>query len=70
MRYLALIILALFFCSCKSKENQAIKTIDVLSPAGPEIKNLSDIATDIQYIPLETAPEALMRFVNFLKASQ
>ena len=67
MRYLALIILTLFFSSCKSKENQTIKTIDVLSPAGPEIKNLSEVATDIQYIPLETSPEALLRFVNFFK---
>jgi len=67
MRYLALIILTLFFSSCKSKENQAIKTIYVLSPAGPEIKNLSEIATDVQYIPLETSPEALLRFVGFFK---
>jgi len=67
MRYLALIILTLFFYSCKSKEDQAIITIDVLSPAGPEIKNLSEIATDIQYIPLETSPEALVRFVNYFK---
>ena len=69
MRYLALIILTLFFYSCNSKENQAIKTIDVLSPSGPEIKNLSEIATDVQYIPLETSPEALLRFVNYLKAT-
>jgi hypothetical protein len=69
MRYLALIILTMFLCCCHSKENNVIKTIDVQSPTGPEIKNLSDIATDIQYIPLETAPKALMRFVNYLKAT-
>ena len=69
MRYLALIILTMFLCCCYSKENNVIKTIDVQSPTGPEIKNLSDIATDIQYIPLETAPKALMRFVNYLKAT-
>lgn len=69
MRYLALIILATFLCSCHSKDNYVIKTIDVQSPTGPEIKNLSEIATDIQYIPLETSPKALMRFVNHLKAT-
>jgi hypothetical protein len=69
MRYLAFITLALFFCSCHNKDNSAVKTIDVLSPAGPEIKNLSEIATDIQYIPLETHPDALMKFVGYLKAS-
>lgn len=41
----------------------------MLSPTGPEILNLSEIATDIQYIPLETSPEALLRFVNYLKAA-
>jgi len=69
MKYLAFIILAMFFCSCHSKDNQAIKTIDVQSPTGPEIKNLSEIATDIQYIPLETTPDALMKFVNYLKTA-
>jgi hypothetical protein len=69
MRYLVLIILAMFLSSCHSKDNYVLKTIDVQSPAGPEIKNLSEIATDIQYIPLETAPEALMRFVNYLKVA-
>ena len=67
MKYTTLIILAMFLCCCHSKDNYVIKTIDVQSPAGPEIKNLSEIATDIQYIPLETVPEALMRFVNYLK---
>jgi hypothetical protein len=69
MRYLAFITLALFFCSCQNKDNSAVRTIDVLSPAGPEIKNLSEIATDIQYIPLETHPDAFMKFVGYLKAS-
>lgn len=59
----------MFLCCCNSRDNNVIKTIDVLSPTGPEIKNLSEIATDIQYIPLETAPEALMRFVNYLKVA-
>jgi hypothetical protein len=69
MKYTTLIILAMFLCCCNSKDNNVIKTIDVQSPAGPEIKNLSEIATDIQYIPLETVPEALMRFVNYLKVA-
>jgi len=69
MKYLALITLALFLCDCNSKDNPSVKTIDVLSPAGPELKNLSEIATDVQYIPLETQPDALMRFVNGLKSS-
>lgn len=65
---MALIILALLFCSCGSKDNPTIKTIDLLSPGGQQITNLSDIADDIQYIPLETNPDALMRFVGSLKS--
>ena len=65
---MALIILALLFCSCGSKDNSKIKTIDLLSPGGQQITNLSDIADDIQYIPLETKPDALMRFVGSLKS--
>jgi len=67
MRCLSIFFLALFLVSCSSKEKTDIKTIDVLSPPGPELKNLSEIATDVQYIPLETVPKALMRFVNYLK---
>lgn len=61
--------MVMFLYSCHSKDNNVIKTIDVLSQTGPEIKNLSEIATDIQYIPLETAPEALMRYVTYLKTA-
>ena len=67
MRYLALIILILLLCSCGSKDNSTIRTIDLLSPGGEQITNLSGIADDIQYIPLETNPDAFMRFVGNLK---
>lgn len=68
MRYLALIILILLICSCGSKDNSTIRTIDLLSPGGEQITNLSEIADDIQYIPLETNPDAFMRFVGSLKS--
>ena len=67
MRYLALIILMPLLCSCGSKDNSPIRTIDLLSPGGEQITNLSGIADDIQYIPLETNPDAFMRFVGNLK---
>jgi hypothetical protein len=69
MKYLVLIILALFLYGCKSKDTSSVMMIDIQSPTGTEIRNLSEIATDIQYIPLETKPEALMKFVNYLKTS-
>jgi hypothetical protein len=69
MKYLGLILLALLFFNCNGKKNSSVITVDIQSPTGPEIKNLSEIATDIQYIPLETSPEALMRFVTYLKTA-
>ena len=67
MRNLIIFILALILFSCKSKDDQAVRTIDVLSPGGTEIKNLSEIAADIRYIPLESHPDAFMKFVGYLK---
>ena len=69
MKLTTIILIALLICSCNNEKTPSIITIDVQSPNGPELKNLSDIATDIQYIPLETHPKALMRFINYLKVT-
>ena len=58
-----LISLALFFyvqiCNCQPDK------IDALSSPGTSINNLSDIAADIEYIPLETTPNSIMgRIIN------
>ncbi len=69
MNLKTLLILMLILYSCSNDSTTSIKSIDVLTPTGPELKNLSDIATDIQYIPLETHPKALMKFVSGLKVT-
>lgn len=69
MKLTAVILFTLFLFGCKTEKTTSVITIDVQAPVGKELKNLSEIATDIQYIPLETKPEALMRFVNYLKAA-
>ncbi len=69
MKLLALTILMFFACCCSNEKNPSVITVDVQSPTGPELKDLSEIASDIQYIPLETHPDALMKFVNYLKAT-
>lgn len=62
------LILFLLCISCGSGNNQpGVITINVETPDGTEIRNISDIATDVRYIPLETHPDALMKFVNYLK---
>lgn len=68
MKYIFLFIMAALLCSCKTRQHTSpLTTIDVLSPAGTEIKKISDIASDVRYIPLETNPDAFMRFVGNLK---
>ncbi len=67
MKYMFLMIAALLLCTCKSRQDSPVTTIDVLSPAGTEIKNLSEIAANIRYIPLETHPDAFMKGVGSLK---
>jgi hypothetical protein len=69
MKNLAVLFFILIACGCNNVKSPSVITIDVQSPTGPELKNLSEIATDIQYIPLETHPDALMKFVNYLKVS-
>lgn len=66
MKYMGLLIIVLLLICC-SRQRSSIPEIDILAPDGQEIKNLSEIAADIQYVPLETRPEALMRGVNYLK---
>jgi len=70
MKLTTLVLLSLLLCCCKSEKTSSIVTLDVLTPNGPELKNLSEIASDIQYIPLETTPKALMKFVMNLKATE
>ena len=68
MKAFILVFFGLILFSCDNEKNSTIRTIDVVA-SYPEIKNLSEIATDINYLPLETRPEALMRFVNNLKVT-
>lgn len=70
MKLATIVLLSLTLCSCKSEQTSSIVTLDVLTPDAPELKNLSEIASDIQYIPLETTPKALMRFLMNLKATE
>jgi hypothetical protein len=67
MKTLFLILLVICISCSSGRNNSDVITIDVESPSAMEIKNISDIATDVRYIPLETHPDALMRFVNYLK---
>jgi len=66
MRTILLSVLIIIFCSCgRTDTNQAndtstIKVIDVISSPDSEIINLSEIALDIEYIPLQTSKNILI----------
>jgi len=70
MRTKLLILVMIFFCSCGHKStNETSNTdtvieIDLLSEPKSTIKKLSEIATNVEYIPLQTTESSLIaRFV-------
>jgi hypothetical protein len=67
MKYPSLFLLSVMLCNCSGNNESTLKTIDILTPSGPELKSVSEIATDVQYIPLQTAPDAIFKFVIDLK---
>jgi len=70
MKPFTIFILILLLTCCTNEKSTSIVTLDIVTPDGPELTNLSEIAVDIQYIPLETSPKTVMRFLNYLKATE
>ena len=74
MKSLKLIILLFFsaimlFCSCNKVSEPAIQTIDLTGPVSKEVLKLTDIATDIEYVPLEATAESLIQRVRSFSVS-
>jgi hypothetical protein len=64
MRKLLILILAVTLFSCSKEKSSQFTTVDVQEVTGPAIKFISEIASDVQYIPLETTPDNPMRFIR------
>lgn len=67
MNKLLFVSITIIFCFCgrkvndeKNSGNEKVLRIDLLSEPASEIKNLSDIAAEIRYIPLQTTDRSLM----------
>jgi len=66
MRATLLIILMVVFCSCGRKSTNetgntgSVIAIDLLSEPGSTVKKLSEIAENVQYIPLQTTESSLL----------
>jgi len=68
MRYVLLLILtAIIICSCGRKSLSPDDVIDLFDSPRSEIYNLSEIATNVEYIPLQTTENSLIRFINDIK---
>ncbi|MCX6225554.1 MAG: 6-bladed beta-propeller, partial [Bacteroidia bacterium] len=69
--YLAIVFLlaTMLFCSCNKVNEPAIQTIDLTGPVSKEVFKLSDIATDIEYVPLESIAESFIQQVNFFSVT-
>lgn len=70
MRIWLLTILLILICSCGRKDNRvientnSIRVIDLLSEPVSEISNLSDMASDVEYIPLQTTRNSLIESIG------
>lgn len=69
MRSLVLFILTVFICSCGRKNISTDNVIDLLESTVSEITNLSDIATDVEYIHLQSSEESMIRYVYDIRTS-
>jgi hypothetical protein len=68
MKTKLLILLFIFLCSCRRSDNQntdgTIKVIDLYSEPESEIIKVSDIATDLEYIPFQTTDNSLVKSIT------
>jgi hypothetical protein len=61
------LLLALVFSAFNSIEKDPVNVIDVLSTPKSIMTNLSDIASDIEYIPLQTTPNSIIGRIISIK---
>lgn len=68
MKNLTSILLIILLCSCSRNKNQTTENdlikIDLLSDASMNLTNLSEIASDIQFIPLQTIDSSLISRID------
>ena len=64
---LFLILISVLFSGCSSKKNDNIGVIDLLSQPSDKLSKLSEIASDVEYIPLQTSENSLISYIHDLK---
>lgn len=61
---ISLLIISTLYGQSGEKANTTIKTIDLLAPPASTLVNLSDIAIDVEYIPLQTTGNSLIERIG------
>jgi hypothetical protein len=64
-----IILFAIILISCNPKKNE-VNVIDLSASAGSQITNLSEVAEDIDYIPLETNDSAIIGRIMELRVTE
>jgi len=68
--YRLIIVLTTILCACSANKNPgSIQAIDLTGSVSNEIFKLSDIATDIEYVRLETTPDCYIQQVRSFSVS-
>jgi hypothetical protein len=68
-KYFAIIFLLMIICSCEKRNIIDRNQIDIFSKPDSDIVNLSSIATDIIYIPLQTLEESVIPTILDIKCN-
>jgi hypothetical protein len=61
------VMVILLFSACGSEKDNALPSFSVDAYDGPELKVISELASDVEYIPLETSEDCFMKFIRELK---
>lgn len=67
MKYILLFSLLILF-SCKREHDKTFEKIDLFAPEEDEVITLSDIASDVEYIPLQTTENSYIGRIASMKA--
>ena len=72
MRIRLLALFIIIFCSCSRKginesgKSDSLRVIDLLSEPESEVSRVSDVSTNIRYVPLQTTANSLVGYVDKL----
>lgn len=66
MKELLFLTFSILLCSC-NKTRIEEKVIDVLISPDSELTNISEISTNVEYVPLQTSENSIIRYISDLK---